>query len=116
MEGEARALSIVSILAGIWLVIAPFVLNYRSSGNVWQEVVLGIIVGVLGIIRLVAVNVTWPSWTNVLIGLWTIIAPWIIQSSTTTARWNEVIVGVVLTIFAYSSAAVTTSHHHVAQQ
>ena len=110
MEGQVRTLSGLNVLAGIWLIIAPFVLHYGSSGNTWQEVVFGIIVGVLGIVRWAAPNLTWPSWTNLVIGIWLIIAPWVIPGTTAAARWNEAIVGIIVAILAYGSAEATLKH------
>lgn len=117
MDNEARTLSGLNILAGIWLIIAPFVLNYASSGNKWQEVVFGAIIAILGVIRLAASNVAWPSWINLLAGIWIIIAPWAISNTTTAARWNEVIIGIMVAVLAWGSGAITVkSHHHGGQQ
>jgi cytochrome c biogenesis protein CcdA len=113
MEAHARTLSGINVLAGIWLIIAPFILNYTSTGNKWQEVVFGIIIGILGIIRLGAPHLSWPSWINLLIGIWIIIAPWTISNTTTSARWNEVIVGIIVALLAWSSGAITiTDNRH----
>jgi len=110
MESQARTLSGLNVLAGIWLIISPFVLHYNSSGNVWQEVIFGIIVALLGIARMAAPSVTWPSWINLAIGLWMIVAPWT-MATTTAARWSEVITGIIIAILAYSSAALTVQRH-----
>lgn len=40
-------LSFLNGLAAIWLIIAPWVLNYNRSVAYWNEVVVGIVVGVL---------------------------------------------------------------------
>lgn len=117
MEGQARTLSGLNVLAGIWLIISPFVLHYSSTGNVWQEVIFGIVVGILGIVRLAAPNVSWPSWINLIIGLWMIIAPWT-MATTNAAKWSEVITGIIIAALAYSSGLITveshTTHHHPA--
>ncbi len=112
MDDSTRTLSGINVLAGFWLIIAPFVLNYASSGNKWQEVMCGAIIAILGIIRLAAPNVAWPSWINLLIGIWIIIATWAISGTTTAARWNEVIVGVVVAVLAWASGAITVNTHH----
>lgn len=116
MEGQAKSLSTLNVLAGAWLVIAPFILSYTSAGNKWQEVIFGIIVGVLGIIRLTTADITWPSWINALIGLWLILAPWVIPNTATAARWNEVIFGIIVAILAYSSGTLTITNSHRTQQ
>jgi hypothetical protein len=40
-------ISFLNGLAAIWLVIAPFILTYDRSVAYWNEVIVGIIVGVL---------------------------------------------------------------------
>lgn len=34
-------------LAGIWMIIAPFVLNYSKTAAFWNEIIVGIVVAVL---------------------------------------------------------------------
>lgn len=34
----------VNVLAGIWLIIAPFVLRYSTAASFWNDVIVGIIV------------------------------------------------------------------------
>ena len=34
-------------LAGIWMIIAPFILNYTKTAAYWNEVIVGIVVAVL---------------------------------------------------------------------
>lgn len=40
-------ISFLNGLAAVWLVIAPFILSYNRTVAYWNEVVVGIIVGVL---------------------------------------------------------------------
>lgn len=112
MEDQARTLSGINVLAGIWLIIAPFILQYNSTGNKWQEIIFGIIIAILGLVRLAAPNVSWPSWINLLIGIWMIIAPWTISNTTIGARWNEVVVGIIVAGLAWTSGAITLNSHH----
>jgi len=40
----------IFVLAGIWLIIAPFVLGYSDTTSaLWNDIVLGIVVAVVGI-------------------------------------------------------------------
>lgn len=110
MDAQIRSLSVVTVLAGIWLIISPFILGYNSAGNATQQIIFGAIVTVLGFVRMAAPNVAWPSWINFIIGLWIIVAPWT-MAATTASRWNEVITGIIVAIFAYSSSAVTAHTH-----
>ncbi len=110
MDAQIRSLSVVAVLAGIWLVISPFILGYNSAGNATQQIVFGAIVIILGFVRMALPNVVWPSWVNFIIGLWVIVAPFT-MAATTAARWNEVITGIIVAVVAYSSSVVTTHSH-----
>jgi len=111
MEDQARTLSGISVAAGLWLIIAPFILHYNSSGNMWQEIIFGSIVAIFSLIHLRTPRLSWPSWMNLLIGIWVIISSWVISGTTSGARWNQVIVGIIIAILAWTSGAVTSSSH-----
>lgn len=47
-----KALNWVLVLAGIWLIISPWVLGYSSlTGAMGNSVILGVIVGVIGLVQ-----------------------------------------------------------------
>ena len=47
-----KALNWVLVLAGIWLIISPWVLGYNTvTGAMGNNVVLGVIVGVIGLVQ-----------------------------------------------------------------
>lgn len=116
MDEQTRTLNGLTILAGIWLIFAPFMLNYSSSINTWQELILGIAIVIFGFLRLAMPHTAWPSWANALIGVWIIAAPWIITSATSTARLNEFITGAIIATLGYASAVATESRQHMAHQ
>jgi len=48
----------------------------------------------------------WQDWTNLVLGLWVFIAPWVLQQSATagnSAMWNLWIVGVAVAVFALAA-------------
>lgn len=57
------------------------------------------------------------SWVNFVLGLWLIIAPFVLHYSTlSTAMWNSVLVGIVVAILAIIRALEHTSVHSLQQQ
>ncbi len=47
-----KALNWILVLAGIWLIISPWVLGYNSvTGPMANSVILGVIVGVIGLVQ-----------------------------------------------------------------
>jgi len=97
---EVRAASGLDILAGIWLVIAPFVLNYSAhGGSTANDVVVGIVVLLLAGYQAAGENyrTSWPSWVNTLLGLWLIATPFLFSfPSGSAAMWNDVILGIIV--------------------
>ena len=47
-----KGLSWINFILGLWLIVAPFALNFRTDTTaMWNSVVIGIVVAVLSIIR-----------------------------------------------------------------
>lgn len=111
-EGNSsiQSMSFINLILGAWLIVSPWFLNY-SSGAIWNQVVLGIIVVVLSIIRLAAPSQQWASFLNGVAGIWLIIAPFIIGFQHSVAYWNEIIVGIVLAWIAFTNSTVRGGRH-----
>lgn len=108
---NVKTASGLDIIAGIWLIIAPYVLGYSSVASAaWNSVIFGIIIAVLAASREFGQGYrrAWPSWINVLIGLWLIISPFFLGfSHIGVAVWNSIIMGIVVAILAAWSALST---------
>ncbi len=47
-----KALSWINFILGLWLIVAPFALHYQDSITaMWNNVIVGIVIAVLAIIR-----------------------------------------------------------------
>lgn len=103
-----RTSAIILLLAGLWLIIAPFVLNYASLGaSSINDIILGIAVAVLALI-LMGARQNWASWLALLAGIWMVIAPFALgYSSIGTVVANDVILGIIVAIFGIASAVST---------
>lgn len=113
---NARSVAGINFILGIWLIISPWIFNYTSGGAKWNQFAFGIAVAVLAGIRYLAPSQVWTSWINVLIGIWMIIAPFIISYQRTAAYWNEVLVGIAVALLALSNLSYSHGHrgHHSA--
>src|SRR5689334_18539317 len=81
---DVVSLSGLNLLAGIWLIIAPWVLAYRAGDPKWNDVVFGAIVGLLALTKISgALRVSWLSIVNAVIGVWLFVAAFTIDSSWT---------------------------------
>jgi hypothetical protein len=106
----------LNILAGIWLIISPFVLGFAHTATpLWNTLIAGVIVGLLAIGRVVNPNRSVGlSWINLLLGIWLIISPFLLPGyggayypSYTVATPNDVVLGIVVGLLAIWSLAST---------
>jgi SPW repeat len=95
-----KALSWIVALAGLWEIVAPFILGFGTvATGVWNNVIVGIILIILGVWAAVARNVTTAKtldWIAAVVGLWLIVSPFILGTSVITAAlWNDIVVGII---------------------
>lgn len=120
----ASAASAVTFLAGVWLVLAPFVLDYAPAGSgigaYWNDVVVGVAIATLAIVRTVAPsNVPWFSIVNVALGAWLIVAPFVLEYEGTNkgvSIGNDLAIGMVVIVMAAASAVSTFRHRRPTEQ
>ncbi len=105
--------SVLNILAGLWLIIAPFVLGYynfyRDQVATWDSIIVGCVVLVLAAIRVAApLRNVGLSWVNFLLGIWMIISPFVLrlQDAPVVVR-NDVVLGIIVAVLAIWSALAT---------
>ena len=96
----------INILCGLWLILAPFILAYSNlQMAMWNDIIIGILVALIAMIG--AFGSTWTSsaWVTGLLGVWLVIAPFVFNyGENPTPRWNDIIVGILVVIFAWSGA------------
>lgn len=114
--GTQKALSWLVALAGLWEVIAAFVLGYSAStAALWDAIIVGIALIVLAAwAALSSAEGTDRTldWINVVLGVWLIVAPFVLGYSVVAAAlWNDIIVGIVVVVLA-GWAALTMGRHH----
>jgi len=103
-RSDVITLSGLNVLAGIWLIIAPWWLGYNSSDPKWNDVVFGAIVAVLAAVRAGGgFRATELSVINALIGVWLFVAAFTIDSSG-AAMANDIVLGVIVFVLGIGSA------------
>lgn len=105
--GGTSVASVLNMIAGLWLIISPFILGFTTrAAAMWVAVVVGIIVMLLACIR--AANPQRHiglSWLNLLLGLWLIVAPFVLGFAAATPTWNSVILGIIVALLAIGGAS-----------
>ena len=105
-----KATSGVNVVAGVWLIAAPFVLGFTEvADEMWNHIIVGLCVLILAAIRVGQwQSNAWMSWVNLALGAWLIIVPFTLNFAE-TALWNSVIVGIVVAVMGGWSAAASQS-------
>ena len=109
-RAEVAGASGLNLLAGIWLIISPWVLNYHSRDAYWNPIVFGAIVAAFALVRMAgAFRESSLSYLNALIGVWLFISAWWLTDSA-QAFWNVLIAGVVVFVLGLLSASASDEH------
>jgi uncharacterized membrane protein len=104
---ESARLSWINVLLSIWVIVSPYVLAFTHYPRaMWNNIATGCAIGILAIIRTAIPRQAAWSWINVILGIWLIISPFaLVFISGTVALWNNIILGLIITIIAWSNSA-----------
>ncbi len=110
----AKTLSWLVVVLGAWEVIVPFILGTsQNAGALWDAILLGIALIILAGWAALSnqfSTVTALSWINVVLGIWLVLAPFIVgYASVTAAMWNDVVVGILAGLLSLWAALVVPS-------
>ncbi|MEV5753018.1 SPW repeat protein [Actinoallomurus sp. NPDC052308] len=113
---SAHTLDGLTFLSGLYLCISPWVVNFhgRTTTLTVNNLITGIAVTLLALGFTSAYGRTHGvAWVVPLIGIWTIIAPWVIRgsSATTSTIVNNVLTGALITLFGLGAAALGMMSH-----
>jgi hypothetical protein len=110
-DDAARPASVLNVLAGIWLIISPWVLSFSTLPvAVWNMVLVGIAVLILAAIRLGTTQTTGLSWVNFILGLWLIISPFVLNfRDASTPMGNAIFLGILVGCFSLWAALASQS-------
>jgi len=105
MRDRAMVADALTVLAGIWLIVSPFVLGYDDGDGRWNPIVCGALVGLMALARLSgAYRMPALGLLNALIGLWLFVSAfWLADSD--EATWNSIILGVIVFVLGMASTA-----------
>lgn len=101
----SNRLNWIVVILGIWEGLAPFILGYSDiAAAVWNAIIVGLALIVFAAWSAITDN---PStaraldWIDTAIGVWLILAPFILGYSViTVALWNAIIVGAIVAVLS----------------
>ncbi len=110
-----KTLNWLIALAGLWMIIASFVLGYgTTTPPFWDALIVGIVLIILGAWAALTTEMRTDrtlDWINALVGLWLLISPFVMSSTNLTAPlYNDIIIGIIVIILGVW-AALTASHY-----
>ena len=107
MRQQIRTAGWLNFLAGIWLIMSPFVLGFMGTAAATNAVIVGIIVGIVALVSVYsAESAMWTNWANTILGVWMIISPFVLGFTTGAVVMNSIILGIiVIALSAWSSSA-----------
>jgi len=90
----------VNLLLGLFLCVTPWLALDSGSASTWNAVFFGAAIAVAAIFA-IAKPAVGPEWSNVVFGLWLLVAPWVLGfSSSNSSVCASVLVGIFVTYFA----------------
>ena len=97
----------VSLVLGVWLVLAPFALGYVGTFGAWNDAIVGLVITIVAgwaaFIRTPRV-VTLSSITGAA-GLWAALAPFFFTHGPVGTRgWNALVVGLLVLVLSTARA------------
>jgi hypothetical protein len=104
---NTRWASSLNVLAGIWLIVSPYILGFSTSSLRLNDIYVGIVIGALALIRAIVVTQSsrWLSWVNMVLGAWLIVSPFILHFTYAIHIWNDIILGILVILFGAWSAS-----------
>jgi SPW repeat len=88
----------LSILLGLFLFLSPWFFAYAQSISKVDAWASGLAIALISIAAILAFS-DWEEWLNLLLGLWLMLAPWIL-GITHTPAYVSIGVGIAITYIA----------------
>jgi hypothetical protein len=113
------------LVLGLWVFLSTWALPHEMAGDpettgavitvaMWNLYVVGIAIALLATATLFAFRV-WKEWTNLVLGAWLHISPWVLGFSTSALlAWNAVAAGALLVLLAASTIVPARGPTHFA--
>ena len=100
-EAKETAIDLVNVVLGLCLVFAPWALGFTSemaaTRNAW---IVGAAIALIALGALFAFR-EWEEWVNLALGVWAILAPWLLGFATVAAAlYAHVIIGLIVGVLA----------------
>ncbi|MGH2399495.1 MAG: vitamin K epoxide reductase family protein [bacterium] len=100
-----------NITLGVWLLASPATLAYRSMAMVWNDVLSGGLIVVLGTLTLLP-RFDLARWGICLVGIWLLFAPLVFWTPDAAAYANDTLIGALVIAFSVLIPMMPSRAHH----
>jgi hypothetical protein len=106
-----KSLNWLVALAGLWEVLAPFILGYSATpAALWNAIIAGVVLIVLGVWAGLNEDTGTDKTVglvNAAVGVWLVVSPFILgYAAVVAALWNDIIIGAVVIVLAAWAASM----------
>jgi hypothetical protein len=96
---NAKLCDVANLILGAILFFSPWIFGFEAGRASENAIIAGIVIAALAIAALTAFAV-WEEWLNLIVGLWTLVSPWVLHFQGTQAMTVHVVIGAVVAILA----------------
>jgi hypothetical protein len=96
---NAKLCDVANLILGGVLFFSPWIFGFDAGRASENAHIAGIVIAVLAIAALAAFAI-WEEWLNLIVGLWTLVSPWVLGFQGTKAMTVTVVIGIAVAILA----------------
>ncbi|MGR9221296.1 SPW repeat protein [Rhizobium leguminosarum] len=108
-SNKRTVFDVVNIVTGLGLLVSPWLLSFATETHaVWNASLIGAAIAVIAAAALYA-SYEREEWVNLVLGIWTVAAPWVLGFVGEAAMWVHVVAGLIVAVLA--AASIWFSHN-----
>src|SRR3954449_8244123 len=97
---NAKLCDVANLILGAVLFFAPWIFGFDAGKVSENAYISGIVIVVLALAALAAFAI-WEEWLNLIVGLWTLVSPWVLGfQGAKTAVAIHAVVGIAVAVLA----------------
>jgi hypothetical protein len=106
---NARLCDVANLILGALLFLSPWMFGFEAGRAAENANIAGIVIAALAIAALAAFAI-WEEWLNLVVGLWTLVSPWVLGFQGTPAMTVHVLIGAAVAIIAAIELWIMSQH------
>src|SRR5256884_7742085 len=96
---NAKWCDVANLVLGAFLFFSAWMFGFDAGKVFGNSYISGIVIAVLAIAALAAFAI-WEEWLNLIVGLWTLVSPWVVGFQVVTAMTVHVLIVVAVSALA----------------